>query len=243
MTPNSRTSSTHAWLAVLASLGTAGCLCPPCPGAVAAGPAAAAAPAAAGATAAPTAAAAPAATGSRLVLWDGDGAGGGAQGWDACDGKPNSGCSKVAAAPGTGVNGSNGLKLHGEGPGWLGMGWNLFGWYPENAGYDMTPYSHLTFQIRVEAKSAETAPEPGSVGVLLGCSKIKKDSATLSVEKFAKGFGDGKWHKVELPVSEFTKGTGAGFDPQSMWEFRLGTWSGSPRNFDIYLDDIALEKQ
>ena len=239
MTPNSHTSFAYAWLAVLAALGTAGCLCPPCPGAVAAGPAAAAAPAA-GANAAP---AAPAATGTRLVLWDGDGAGGGAQGWEACDGKPGSGCSKVGAAPGTGVNGSTGLKLHGEGPGWLGMGWNLFGWYPENAGHDMTPFSHLTFQLRVEAKSPETGPEVGSVAVLLGCSKNKNDSATVPVEKYAKGFADGKWHKVEIPVSAFTKGSGAKFDPQSFWEFRLGTWSGSPKNFDIFIDDIALEKQ
>ena len=239
MTPNSHKPFALTSLAVLASLGTAGCLCPPCPGAVAAGPAAAAAPGAP----APAATAAPAATGSRLVVWDGDSAGGGAQGWDACDQKPGAACSKVGAAPGVGVNGGIGLKLHGEGPGWLGMGWNLFGWYPENAGHDMTPYSHLTFQIRVEAKSAETGPEPGSVSVLLGCSRNKKDSATIAVEKFAKGFGDGKWHKISIPVSEFTKGAGAGFDPQSFWEFRLGTWSASPRNFDIYLDDIALEKQ
>ena len=243
MTPNSYRSCAYGWLAVLASMSAAGCLCPPCPGAVAAGPVAATAPTATGATNAAPVAAAPAAAGSRLVLWDGDGAGGGAQGWDACDGKPGSGCSKVGAAPGGGVNGSVGLKLHGEGPGWLGMGWNLFGWYPENAGHDMTPYSHLTFQIRVEAKSAETGPEVGSVAVLLGCSKIKKDSATVVVEKYAKGFNDGKWHKVEIPVAAFTKGTGAGFDPQSFWEFRLATWSGSPRNFDIYFDDIALEKQ
>ena len=200
---------------------------------------AAAAPAAAGTNAAP---AAPAAAGSRLVLWDGDGAGGGAQGWDACDQKAT--CKvKVGADSGSGLNGGTALKLHGEGPGYIGMGWNLFGWYPENAGVDMTPYSHLTFQIRVEAKSAEAAPDPGSVGVLLGCSRNKKDSATLPVERYAKGFQDGKWHKVELPISAFTKGGGAQFDLQSFWEFRLATWSGTARNFDIYIDDIVLEKQ
>ena len=181
------------------------------------------------------------ATGSRLPIWDGDNTGGGAQGWDACD--PKAGCSKIGTAPGVGVNGSVAIKLHGEGPGYLGMGWNLFGWYPENAGIDMTPYSHLTFQIRVEGKSAALAPDPGSVGVLLGCSRNKKDSATVSVEKVAKGFHDGKWHKVSIPITMFTKGSGAGFDPQSFWEFRIATWSGVPRNFDIFVDDIALEKQ
>ncbi|HEY5284827.1 MAG TPA: hypothetical protein VIM14_18690, partial [Polyangia bacterium] len=150
---------------------------------------------------------------------------------------------KIGADSGSGTNGSTALKLHGEGPGAILMGWNLFGWYPENAGYDMTPYNHLTFQIRVEAKSAEAAPDPASVVVLLGCSRNKKNSASLSVEKYAKGFQDGKWHKVEIPISAFTKGAGAGFDAQSLWEFRLATWSGSPRHFDIFLDDITLEKQ
>jgi hypothetical protein len=241
MTPNSHTSFAYAWLAVLASVGTAGCLCPPCPGAVAAGPAAAA-QAPAGANVAPAAPAAPAATGSRLVIWDGDGAGSGAQGWDSCDQKAT--CKvKAGADSGSGTNGSTALKLHGEGPGFIGMGWNLFGWYPENAGVDMTPYSHLTFQIRVEAKSAEAAPDPGSVGVLLGCSRNKNNSATVPLERYAKGFQDGKWHKVDLPISAFTKGSGANFDLQSFWEFRLATWSGTARNFDIYIDDITLEKQ
>jgi hypothetical protein len=240
MTPNSHSSFAYAWLAVLASVSTAGCLCPPCPGTVAAGPAAAAAPG--GGNAAQAAPAGPVATGSRLVLWDGDNAGSGAQGWESCDKQPN--CKvKVGPVPDSGMNKSTGLNLHGEGPGSILMGWNLFGWYPENAGYDMTPYSHLTFQIRVEAKSVDAAPDPASVGVLLGCSRNKKDSATVSVEKYAKGFQDGKWHKVEIPVSAFTKGGGAAFDIQSLWEFRLATWSATNRNFDIYLDDIALEKQ
>jgi hypothetical protein len=124
------------------------------------------------------------------------------------------------------------------------MGWNLFGWYPENAGVDLSPYSHLTFQIRVEAKTPADAPEPGAVNVLLGCSSNKKaDSASVPVEKFAKGFTDGKWHKVSIPLTALTKGAGAKFDLQSFWEFRVSTWSGSPRNFDIIIDEIAAEKK
>jgi hypothetical protein len=227
-------SAACASLAVLV-LGTAGCLCPPCPGTAAAAPA----NQAGGALAGP---APPVASGSRMVIWDGDGAGAGAQGWEACDKTPN--CeSKVGPDPGTGVNGSSSLKLHGKGPGYIGMGWNLFGWYPETAGVDLTPYTHLTFQIRVEAKSPDEAPDPGSVGVLLGCSKNKKDSATLPVERYAKGFGDGKWHKVSMPIAQFVKGGGAQFDLGSFWEFRIATWSAAPRNFNIYVDEIAAEKQ
>jgi hypothetical protein len=214
--------------------GAAGCLCPPCP------TAAGATPVTPGGGLNGTAA--PAASGSRQVVWDGEGAGAGAQGWDACA-DPKVGCSRVGTAPGVGVGGSTALKLHGDGTGFLGMGWNLFGWYPANAGIDMTPYSHLTFQIRAEAKSPEVAVDPASVGVLLGCSANKNDSATVPVERYAKGFADGKWHKVEIPITAFTKGPGARFDPQSFWEFRLATWSAAQRHFDIYIDDIALEKQ
>jgi len=235
----SRALTATAWLGVLA-LGTAGCLCP-CPnGVVAAAPATAAGPNA-GAAAMPAAPGAAVATGGRLVIWDGDGAGAGAQGWDACD--PKAGCSKVGIDSGSGTNGSTSVKMHGDGPGYLGMGWNFFGWYPENAGVDLTPYTHLTFQIRVEAKSPADAPDPASVGVLLGCSRNKNDSATVTVERYAKGFTDGKWHKVEIPIAMFTKGAGAKFDLGSFWEFRIATWSSTPHHFNIYIDDIAAEKQ
>ena len=233
MTPNSLSAT--ASLVALASLGAAGCLCPPCPATgVAAGPAAAPAPAADNAPAAPVA------TGGRLVVWDGDDAGTGAQGWESCDQKPT--CKvKVGVEAKAGINNSNGLKFHGEGGGWIGMGWNLFGWYPQNAGVDLTPYTHLTFQIRVEAKSRADAPDPGAVGVWLGASN-NSNSSDAPIEKYAKGFTDGKWHKVEIPISELTKGAGAKFDLHSFWELRMSTWSGTPRNFDIYVDDLAAEK-
>jgi hypothetical protein len=221
-----------AWLVGLASLGAAGCLCPPCPGtAVAVGPEAAAGANVAG----------PVAVGSKLMIWDGDDVGTGAQPWESCEPKPN--CeAKASAEPGAGTNGSVALKFHAKGSGFLGMGWNIFGWYPPNAGVDLTPYNHLTFQIRAEAKSSGPVPDPGFTTVLLGCSANNFNTASVPVEKYAKGFADGKWHKVSIPLSAFTKGEGAKFDPHSFWEFRLGTWAGTTRSFDIYIDDIAAEK-
>jgi hypothetical protein len=225
-------------IAVLASLSAAGCLCPPCPGAVAAGPAAA--PAASSAAPAAAPASPPAAAGSTLVVWNGDGEGGGAQGWNSCDSAPACKTS-LGADSGSGVGGGTALKFHGEGPGWLGMGWNLFGWYPEGAGIDISPYSHLTFQIRVEAKTPDAAPD--YLGLSLGCSsKSAKDSADIPIERYAKTFADGKWHKIEIPISALIKGAGAQFQLQSFWEFKLHTWTGTPKNFDIFIDDIAVEK-
>ena len=177
-----------------------------------------------------------------LVIWDGDGAGASAKGWESCDKAPT--CqAKLGPDAGTGVNGSNSLKLHGFGPGFIGGGWNVFGWYPETAGIDLTHFTHLTFQIRVEAKSPADAPDPASVGVFLGASRTKADSAAADLERYDKGFADGKWHKITIPISAFVKGVGAKFDLQSFWEFRIRTWSAAPRNFDIYVDDIAAEKQ
>jgi hypothetical protein len=235
MTLGSRWFVVSSGIAMLAA-GAAGCMCPPCPGAAGAATNTPGSPGAASP-------AAPVAVGTRLAIWDGDGAGGGAQSWEACDKTPN--CeAKVGVDSGSGVGGSSAIKFHGKGPGYIGFGWNLFGWYPENAGHDLTPYTHLTFQIRVEAKSPADAPDTGSVGVLLGCSaNKKKDSATLPVERYAKGFADGKWHKVSMPLSAFVKGPGNGYDLGSVWEFRITTWSASPRNFDVYIDDLAAEKQ
>jgi hypothetical protein len=231
MTRTSHSLYAYAWLAALASVGAAGCLCPPCPGAVAAGPEAAAGANVAG----------PVAVGSKLMIWDGDDVGTGAQPWESCEPKPS--CeAKASADSGSGTKGSVALKFHAKGSGFLGMGWNLFGWYPENAGVDLTPYSHLSFQIRAEVKSNSPVPDPGFTTVLLGCSANKFDSESVPIEKFAKGFADGKWHKVTIPLSAFTKGKGAKFDAHSFWEFRVGTWAGAPRMFDIYIDDIAAEK-
>ncbi len=186
---------------------------------------------------------APAAAGTRVAIWDGDGAGAAAQGWDGCD--KSLGCrSKIGLASEVGVNESHGLKFHGEGPGWLGFGWNVFGWFPANAGLDLTPYSHLTFQIRVEARSPDEAPDPGSLSVGLAASANQSDSASVIVERYAKGFSDGKWHEVAIPIAQFVKGgAGAKFDLGSFWELRLSTWSATSRRFDIYIDDIAVEQR
>ncbi len=218
------------------SLALASCLCPPCPeGQGAASPTAAGGDQG-GATAS-------VAAGGRLVIWDGEGAGSGAQPWSDCDKKPKCKAS-LAATPGAGVDASNGLKFHGEGPGgWTGMGWNWFGWYPETAGIDISPYSNFTFQIRVENASPDTALSPDAITMLLGCSKGKQTSADVSPIKFEKDFADGKWHKVSIPMGEFVKGKAAAFDLKTAWEFRLSAWSATPVNFTIYVDQIAVEKQ
>jgi hypothetical protein len=225
----------------VATTGSAGCLTPPPPGAAsaAAAPAAAPAPAANGGMA--PAAAAPTTGNGYEVIWDGDDVTRG-KGWASCD-KAAEGC-KVALTPtpGEGASGTSGLKLHGEGPGWQGGGWNWFGWWPENAGTDLSVYDELAFSVKVTAAAKDKAPTPGGINLAFGCSLDKKTSENAALGKYAANALDGSWHEVKIPLKDFFSGKGAECDPHTAWEIRVSSWSGTPVNFDLVLDNIKVAK-
>jgi len=223
---------------VLALAASSGCLCPPCE----AGPTTAASVAGpSAAAAAPAAAAATVASGKSEVIWDGDSVAKG-QGWASCD---KEGACKVtfAPAPGAGASGSNGLKLHGEGEGWQGGGWNWFGWYPENAGTDLSGYDDLKFSVKVTGAAKEKTPTASGINLAFGCSKDKKTSADASLGKYAADGADGQWHEVSIPLKDFFDGKGAECDPRTAWEIRVSSWSGTPVNFDLVIDNVAVAKK
>ncbi len=226
--------SFHLWAALLgagASALCASCLCPPCTEAPTGG------------GQATSGESATAASGDEVMIWDGETAGGKAQGWADCDDKPA--CkTKLGVASGEGVDGGAAVRFHGEGSKWIGMGWNWFGWWPKDAGIDISPYDTLRFSIRVVVTDPKHAPDPAGMTVGLRCSAGPKDSASVTLEKYLKNPGDGKWHEVEMPLAEFYKGKqGQAFDPKSAWELDLGTWAANPRTFDIYLDNIRVAKK
>jgi hypothetical protein len=227
---------------VLLVPGVAGCMTPPCEGGEPATANAAGGAAASVSTPASTAAATTdTASSGRLLIWDGDHAGGG-KGWSNCD-KPEEKCkASIAKVGGVGVNSTAGLKFHAEGPGWAGIGWNWFAWWPETAGTDVSTYANLTFQIRVEGKSPDLAPNQDSVTVSLGCSAVKTTTVDMVIRKYMADFADGQWHKVVVPLADMRQGNGAQFDPKTTWEFRVGSWNDTPRDYNIYIDDIAFEK-
>lgn len=176
----------------------------------------------------------------RFDLWDGG------KSWATCDSKPKCQATLVAKS-GVGVDGINieaakGLEFHAAGSGWAGSGWNWFAWWPPTAGTDLRPYRSLTFQIRVEPKSRESAPDPRTVVVHLACSNGKRTTAGAMVHKYDGRFDDGKWHKIAIPVADLSRSEGAQFDWETAWEFQLSTWSATPRDFNIYVDQIAAEK-
>jgi len=209
---------------VLIGLGAAAlvsCVCPPC---------------------VPPGGQAEVAKGAKMIIWDGDGGGlPGGKGWASCDEK--AACkSKVSSEKGVGRDGSTGLKWHSEGPAWRGFGWNLFGWWPQDAGIDLSGYKDLAMWVKIEADSPDLAPPLDSIVIALGCSKGQKTSANASASKYEKNLLDGKWHKLTIPISQFKKGKeGREFDLGTTWELRFSAWAPSSRNFNLYLDDVYVE--
>jgi len=142
---------------------------------------------------------------------------------------------------GSNVEGAKGLEFHAAGSGWAGAGWNWFAWWPPTAGTDLRPYRSLTFQIRVVSKSRDAALAPRSVVVRLACSNGNKTTAPAMVQKYDGMFDDGQWHKISIPIADLSRSEGAQFDWEKAWEFQLSTWSATPRDFSLYVDQIAAE--
>jgi hypothetical protein len=175
------------------------------------------------------------------VLWDGDDVSAGMS-WASCD-KEGACKATFAAAAGEGASGTSGLRLHGEGPGWQGGGWNWFGWYPENAGSDISGYDELRFAVKISGKAKDKTPSAGGISLAFGCSKDKKNSADASLGKYAANAADGQWHDVSIPLSDFFGGKGAECDARTAWELRVSSWSGTPVDFDLVLDNVTVAKK
>ncbi len=225
-----------------------GCACPPCAaeaptGAPAQEPSATEDASGAAPASGAEAPASFAPSGTKNLVWDGDGTGNTAKGWADCEDK-GSCTTKVEVASREGVNGSAAVHFQGKGARWIGMGWNWFGWWPKDAGSDISPYDTLKFSLRVVVPDPNNAPPPAATTVALRCSAGEKTSASVTLERFLQNPGDGKWHDVEIPLAEFYKGNeGQAFDRKTAWELNLGTWAPHDRSFDIYVDDITVLKK
>lgn len=181
--------------------------------------------------------------GSRLTIWNGDDVKGTAQGWGDCDAHPQ--CKVgVTLVEKEGVDGSAALRVRAVGSGWLGGGWNWFGWWPENGGTDLSQFDDVVFTIRAAAKEKKLLPDPGGLTVGLRCSNGKKSSPFVSLGARVKNLSDGKWHRVSVPISEFRKGKeGKAFDLKTVWELNFSAWHENVREFDLFIDDLAVEKR
>jgi hypothetical protein len=175
-----------------------------------------------------------------VLVWDGDEHGGNAKEWANCNLK--SACkSTVKLSPGQGVNKSVGLAWHAEGKDWKGFGWNWFGFYPENAGSDVSKHKNLSFWVRLQLDDPQKAPQPKDITVGLATSTNKQESGTVPLSAYVDNLADQRWHEVIVPLQDFTKGKGKNFDLTKVWEFRLGEYAMSDRNFTVFVDNIGFD--
>jgi len=179
-----------------------------------------------------------------FIVWDGDDKGASAKSWASCNlqGK----CvSEVMALDGAGRNDSMGLKWRCQGKDWKGFGWNWYGWWPPDAGDDITKYKNLVFWMRVEIKDKSKTPSFSDLSVWLSCSANgQKDTDPVSIGAYGENLGDGKWHEIVIPISDFLKGPKAAeFDPKTTWEIRFGHWSMNEVEFVMYIDDIGFDNR
>lgn len=177
----------------------------------------------------------------RRVLWDGDGADSlpSGQGWATC--RDTSTCTaRVASIAAVGTNGSHGVHFAVHGSNGVDMGWAWNGLLTPH-GTNLSAYQILTFRIKIEAQSPALLPPPGRFYVAVG-DKHSLGTQPRLVEFCKPGFVNGQWHEVRVPLRELLEEAAPQFDPTNAISLWLSSSSLDSRKFDIYLDDIALEK-
>ena len=167
----------------------------------------------------------------KLVVWDGEQVAEG-QSWVAPQRDTNSYKPQTVEAHG----GKTALELHAEGAEWVGGGWNWHGWWPPTTGADTTHFTHLTFWIKVKGRFTN------QINVWLNCSATKKESGKVNIFDYVKDVTDGQWHEIAVPLTDLTKEQTA-FDPKTVWEFDIGTWSPETGAISLFVDDIAFENR
>jgi len=170
---------------------------------------------------------------AKLIVWDGEKITRG-QSWVAPQKPVNSFRSQTDEKH----SGLAALELHGEGAASIGGGWNWFGWYPSDAGTDTRNYKNITFWMKVEGDS-----KPESLVLELDSSTNKKTTKSVNILSYSDDLMDGEWHDVIIPLRDIYKDADPGFDPAKVWMVNFNTWSPTPRNFSIFVDDIGFDNR
>lgn len=166
----------------------------------------------------------------KLIVWDGEGIAGG-KAWA----KPDTVTFKIQSAE---VHeGKNALEFHAEGKDWVGGGWNWHGWWPADAGTDLTGYKNLVFWVKF---GGEKKPEKAWPKVHLTSSNGGKATGDADLLKYCPAFWDGKWHEVVIPLADLC-GEKTEFDAKKAWEFDFGVACQEDVKFNVYIDDIAFD--
>ena len=101
----------------------------------------------------------------RDVVYDGDKIGDNAKGWaDPAEKASVAEQDKEVRTAGKTV------AFHAKGAGWMGCGWNWFGWYPEDSGTDVSHYKNLRFWAKLTGDK-----KPVLLSVSLVANETDKD--------------------------------------------------------------------
>ncbi len=176
------------------------------------------------------------------LIWNGESADERGSGWASCQDERSGACqTSLAAEAGAGRGGSAGLHFNARGAEWMGFGWNWYGWWPQDAGTDISQRKSLAFAVKVVGKPGK-APEPFTVKIALGGSALGGQDSTEAIPlvDYAPDFADGKWHDVTLPIGAMLRGKGARFDTQHTWSFVIGAWNQGEREYEIFIDDVRF---
>lgn len=168
-----------------------------------------------------------------IVVWDGDTAANGS-GWSA----PKNDANLLKQDDKEVKAGKKSISFHAEGKDWTGFGWNWQGWYPADAGTDISGCDKVTFWLKVTGSA-----KPASLTFHL-TSNNKKATTDVKIETYVKSgekFDGGEWHQITIPLKDLY-GDKTEFDSKAAWEFDIGEWSPDSLNYTIYVDSVTFTK-
>lgn len=168
-----------------------------------------------------------------LIVFDGDNIGTDAKGWA----DPADKSTVTAQDNEVRTAGHKTVAFHGKGQGWMGCGWNWFGFSPSATGTDTTPFKNLTFWAKLAG-----AKKPGMLGAVLRSNEKEKERAesrSCSLFKYCPDLSDGNWHRIQIPLADLFNGTQT--NRAKAWELMIGCWAQEDADFTLYIDQIGFE--
>ena len=166
-----------------------------------------------------------------LLVWNGDEEAKGG-GWLWPEQAP---MTKPAPATTAARVGKMGLAMHVEGVPNAGFGWNWFGWFPKDAGSDLSAMTTLLVTLRVDGAS-----KPTSLRVQLK-SNDGQGSAEVDLLPLYPTICDGRWHEVAVPLA--TLRASGQLNPAKAWELDVALSAATPLLCDLSLDEIGFSRK
>jgi hypothetical protein len=168
---------------------------------------------------------------AKKIVWDGEGFGGGL-GWTS----PKDDKNFVKIQKEEFHNGKFGVEWRGEGQGYIGGGFNWKGWYPADAGDDISALKNLVFWAKT------TGDKLANLSVSLVSAPDKKPTAVVNALDYCPDLQDGKWHEVVIPLADLYAGK-TGFNKYKAWEIGLGTQADKAVKFSVFIDEIGFDER